>query len=153
MAQSRTESTRDIYNYGQCINQFPPNTIKAIRQYERIQKKICRQKMSVMFNEIGIYTYIYISWPTVVAGDPKAPFSIVTSPRWREWCYSFSWIAPLILNAYLMKLSVKQEGINNIFWVLLIYIYIYIIIIIIISCWQHGYPWPSLATPPYRSSP
>ena len=27
------------------------------------------------------------------------------------------------------------------------------VIIIIISCWQHGYPWPSLATPPYRSSP
>ena len=36
-----------------------------------------------------------------------------------------------------------------------IYIYIYIIILIIIiimSCRQHGYPWPSLATPPYRSS-
>ena len=31
-------------------------------------------------------------------------------------------------------------------------VYIYIIIIII-SCWQHGYPWPSFATPPYRSSP
>ena len=31
MAQSRTESTRDIYNYGQYINQFPPNTIKTIR--------------------------------------------------------------------------------------------------------------------------
>ena len=31
--------------------------------------------------------------------------------------------------------------------------YLYFIIIIIISCWQHGYPWPSLATPPYRSSP
>ena len=27
-----------------------------------------------------------------------------------------------------------------------------IIIIIIISCRQHGYPWPSLATSPYRSS-
>ena len=26
-------------------------------------------------------------------------------------------------------------------------------LIIIISCWQHGYPRPSLATPPYRSSP
>ena len=37
------------------INQFPPNTIKAIREYERIQKKICRQKMSIMFNEICIY--------------------------------------------------------------------------------------------------
>ena len=23
----------------------------------------------------------------------------------------------------------------------------------IMSCRQHGYPWPSLATPPYRSSP
>ena len=28
----------------------------------------------------------------------------------------------------------------------------YITIIIILSCHQHGYPWPSLATPPYRSS-
>ena len=26
------------------------------------------------------------------------------------------------------------------------------IIIIILSCHQHGYPWPSLATPPYCSS-
>ena len=28
-----------------------------------------------------------------------------------------------------------------------------IIIIIIILCRSHGYPWPSLATSPYRSSP
>ena len=42
------------------INQFPPNTIKAIRQYERIKKKICRQKMSIMFNEICLYIYRYI---------------------------------------------------------------------------------------------
>ena len=28
----------------------------------------------------------------------------------------------------------------------------FIIIIIILSCHQHGYPWPSLATSPYRSS-
>ena len=55
---------RDIYNYGQYINQFPPNTIKVIREFERIQKKICRHKMSIMFNEICIneemlpkYTY------------------------------------------------------------------------------------------------
>ena len=27
------------------------------------------------------------------------------------------------------------------------------IIIIIMSCRQHGYPWPSLATSPYHSSP
>ena len=60
MAQSRAESTRDTYNYGQYINQFPPNMIKVIREFERIQKKICRHKMSIMFNEICIYIYIYI---------------------------------------------------------------------------------------------
>ena len=67
MAQSRAESTRDTYNYGQDINQFPPNTIKVIREFERIQKKICWHKMSIMFNEICIneemlpkYTYIYM---------------------------------------------------------------------------------------------
>ena len=60
MTQSRAESTRDTYNYGQYLNHFPPNTIKVIREYERIQKKICRHKMSIMFNEICIYIYIYI---------------------------------------------------------------------------------------------
>ena len=60
MAQSRAESTRDTYNYGQYLNQFPPNTIKVIREFERIQKKICSHRMSIMFNEICIYIYIYI---------------------------------------------------------------------------------------------
>ena len=61
MAQSRAESTRDTYNCGQYINQFPQNTIKVIREFERIQKKICRHKMSIMFNEICInIIYIYI---------------------------------------------------------------------------------------------
>ena len=65
MAQSRAESTRDTYNYGQYLNQFSSNTIKVIREFERIQKKICRHKMSIMFNEIFINEemlpkYIYI---------------------------------------------------------------------------------------------
>ena len=54
MAQSLAESTRDTYNYGQYLNQFPPNTIKVIREFKRIQKKICRHKMYIMFNEICI---------------------------------------------------------------------------------------------------
>ena len=40
--------------------------------------------------------------------------------------------------------------------IMYVMLYIYksdfIIIIIIMSCHQNGYPWPSLATPPYRSS-
>ena len=64
MTQSRAESTWDIYNYEKYINQFPLNTIKAIRQYERIKKKIRRQKMSIIFGEIYIYIYIYGHWPS-----------------------------------------------------------------------------------------
>ena len=59
MAQSRATNIMDTYNYGQYINQFPPNAIKVIREFERIQKKMCRHKMSIMFNEICIYKYIY----------------------------------------------------------------------------------------------
>ena len=76
MAQSRAESTRDTYNYGQYLNQFPPNTIKVIREFERIQKKICRHKMSIMFNEIcideemlPIYIYIYIYIYKLISKD------------------------------------------------------------------------------------
>ena len=61
MAQSQAESTWKINNYGRYINQFPPNIMKSIQQYERITKKIWRQKMSIMFNEIYIYIYIYDS--------------------------------------------------------------------------------------------
>ena len=32
---------------------------------------------------------------TVVNGDPKAPFSIATTPRCRGGCDSLRWIAPL----------------------------------------------------------
>ena len=49
-----SESTWEINNYGRYINQFPSNIIKSIRHYERINKKICRQKLSIMFNEICI---------------------------------------------------------------------------------------------------
>ena len=32
---------------------------------------------------------------TLVEGDPKASFSIATTPRCRGGCYSIPWIAPL----------------------------------------------------------
>ena len=51
MAQSWAESTWQITNYGRFINQFPSNVIRSIRQFERINKKICRQKISIMFSQ------------------------------------------------------------------------------------------------------
>ena len=49
----------------------------------------------------------------------------------------------------LFLLSFYISAYRSIFFFLLS-LSIFIIIIIILSC--HGYPWPSLATPPYRSS-
>ena len=78
MPQSWAESTWNIYNYGQYINQFPPNTIKVIRQYERIQKKYvdrkcllcsmkfvltkkcCQNTLTHTHTHMYIYTYTYI---------------------------------------------------------------------------------------------
>ena len=34
-----------------------------------------------LFMSIYIYIYIYLIWPTVVDGNQKAPFSIVTTSR------------------------------------------------------------------------
>ena len=48
-----------------------------------------------------------VSWLTIVEGDPKAPFSIVTTLTCREGHYSFFWIVPLALDLYFIMLSVS----------------------------------------------
>ena len=54
MAQSWAESTWEIANNGNFINQFPPNIIRSIRQFERINKKYVDKKIFIMFNQICI---------------------------------------------------------------------------------------------------
>ena len=49
---------------------------------------------------------------TIVKSSPNAPFSIATMPRCKGEYYSISWIAPLILDMYLIMLNVKQGGIK-----------------------------------------
>ena len=49
---------------------------------------------------------------TLVEGDPKAPFSIATTPRCRGGRYPFHWLLYFTLNTYLILLSVKQGGIE-----------------------------------------
>ena len=66
------------------------------------------------YSLIYIYIYIYISWPILVESDPKTLFSIATTRKLRGELY-FSWNAPLTLDSYLIKLSVKQGGIKYYF--------------------------------------
>ena len=49
---------------------------------------------------------------TVIDGDPKAPFSIATTPRWRRGHYSFPRI-----DSNLIMLNVKLRGIKYHFYV------------------------------------
>ena len=57
-----------------------------------------------------LHIYIYISWSTVVEGDPMAPFLIATQPRCRGGRNSLHWTASLTLDPYFIIRSVKQGG-------------------------------------------
>ena len=46
---------------------------------------------------------------TLVKGDPKAPFSIASTPR---GCYSIPGLLHFTLDPYLIMLSVNQSGIK-----------------------------------------
>ena len=55
---------------------------------------------------------IKVKLATVVEGDQKAPFSIATTPRCMEGCYSFLGLLHFTLDTYLILLSVMQGGIK-----------------------------------------
>ena len=55
-------------------------------------------ELSSLDHMIHVFTcvpYIVSKLATSVKGDPKAPFSIATTPGCRGGCYSIPWIAPL----------------------------------------------------------
>ena len=57
---------------------------------------ICMYIYVCIYICVNIYVYIYSSkLATIVEGDPKAPFSLATTPRCRGGRYSIPRIAPL----------------------------------------------------------
>ena len=70
---------------------------------------VCKQK--TVFKQIYIYIYIY-KLVAVIEDDLKAPFSVATTPSFREGHYSFPMIAPLTFDTHLILLSVKHGGIK-----------------------------------------
>ena len=63
-----------------------------------------------------ILKIISLKLATLVDGDPKAPFSIATTPRCREGSYSIPWISPLYPWSTPYN-AVKQGSIKYHFWV------------------------------------
>ena len=87
-----------------------PNTtgITVIFMFHGFFNSLARSKYLSIFSLPFIFTlyyyyyYQYFPWvmrykllATVVKGDPKAPFSIATTPRCKGGGYSFLWLAPL----------------------------------------------------------
>ena len=68
-----------------------------IAKYKKITKLLTHSNNNNNNSEIpmdcGSKTRVKLA--TVVEGDPKAPFSIATTPSCRGGHYSFPWIAPL----------------------------------------------------------
>ena len=61
-------STWEITKDGWFINQFPPNIIRSIRQYERINKKYLDKNIYQWRNAAQIYLYIYMRVCVCVVG-------------------------------------------------------------------------------------
>ena len=60
-----------------------------------VQLRRLTQLLYSFFSLGSYFKIIKVKLATIVEGDPKAPFSIATTPRCREGRYSFPWIAPL----------------------------------------------------------
>ena len=76
------------------------------------QKSLIRRK-----TKQPISTYCALFWNisklTIVEGDPKAPFSIATTPRCSGGGFTpFPGLLHFTLDTYLIMLSVKQGGIK-----------------------------------------
>ena len=56
-----------------------------------------RFRVNINWNECLFMISFLMKWSCLplVKGDPKAPFSTATTPRYRGGRYSFPWIAPL----------------------------------------------------------
>ena len=52
MAQDEAKCTREPIKYGKFINEFHQDIITSTQQYEWMNTNICRQKMSIWFNQI-----------------------------------------------------------------------------------------------------
>ena len=66
----------------------------------------------IIFLYLCSYIVGYIKLATIAEGNPKAPFSIATTPRCRGGRHSFPGLLYFTLDPYLIMLSVKQAGIK-----------------------------------------
>ena len=67
---------------------------------------------SFRVSNISLLSKVKVKLATIVEGNPKAPFSIATTPMCGGERYSFPGLLHFTLDPYLIMLSVKQGGIK-----------------------------------------
>ena len=100
--QSQVESYQRLQKW---YLMSPCLTLSIIRYDSRVSEAIQGKELypplhlGIVAIEKGVFrspsTIKKVKLATIVEGDPKAPFSIVTTPRCRGGRYSIPWIAPL----------------------------------------------------------
>ena len=63
-----------------------------------------------------ISCYSKVKLTTIVEGDPKAPFSIATTPRCRRGCYSFPRLLLFTLDPYFIMLRHQVPFFESLIW-------------------------------------
>ena len=66
-----------------------PNWVLSRDQTELFDIMLNRIIRNRLFDHLTVCKQV-----VVIEVDPRAPFSIPTTPRFRGWRYSFPWIAP-----------------------------------------------------------
>ena len=105
-------------------NQTKTNKTKPKEHSEIIFLIIISETIPFNLKKFDTIAIFYLIWQfllryiskvkltTIVEGNPKAPFSIATTPRCRGGRYSFPGLLYITLDPYLIMLSVKQGGIK-----------------------------------------
>ena len=83
----------EIIKIGQSSHSIYSNIILNFQEYMAILNA-CTKKSWSLLNALRVYIY-KVKLATLVEGNPKAPFSIATTPKCRGWCISIPWIFPL----------------------------------------------------------
>ena len=100
--RQKIPTSEQIFDVGASFSSFcfEVNFLKDCLKHDFVIRLESRQPQRSGVSKIKLVT--------VVEGDPKASFSIATTPRCRGERYSFLWIATLYFDPYLIMLSVKQ---------------------------------------------
>ena len=104
---------------GRIIGFIPFPRVLVLCEMQSVSSRIwTRVAMSISYDDNHYTTststvyfeLVKVKLMTVVEGNLNASFLVATSPRWREGCFSFPWIAPLY--PWSMPYNAEQGGIK-----------------------------------------